>query len=613
MKSTISHKTAKNKRNHCDALPLIALCCSAFVACITAFGFFTNFDITDEGYVFHHHIHGPSEVYGLLGLHFFTHPIGFLFGHQLIGYRLLDLFLFIILSFYLTASIRLFLFNKENINSGQFTILFSFIAIAAMGYFVFMPSGHYNALSIMAGMGWSASLLFYTHYIRGNQSSRYFYLIGLVVFTVVAFLSKFPFGFCLALCFPFFFVAISLMFKVRKYQDIFIYLILLSLGAVIIYFCATEFWKNFAELLTFSESNNMLDNVSGDGYLSTLLGRYLNHFNGWFIKDFLPVFAILFGALCVAPLAAQKTKIQILQSNPLWSAFAILAVVVFAFLAIDSYVPEKPRYFQGQNILRILMAVFVSVSIFYAVSFWRKTEYQTIIKDIIFCIITVAVVFGHPVGTNTNFMSTLSLSLGSFAAIFFIFYFFDSHKFQEKKGITISLLIGMTILVGYGVARNQIFYSYRNAPLSQQTTYSQYSPYLKHIKIEKSYATVIDNLWLALEKENFDFKKDQIFAYQDMPGLLSAVGAKSFSEAWLISGYKNSVARTCLHVDFENMQDADEIYILSNASLDTKDLNCFFDRVKKSDNYTHYDIGQFWHYRSHRQVDIKLSGPYILR
>ena len=614
MRSIICHKNIKSsKDNTVNGLSVLALFCLLVVVGITALGFFTNFDITDEGYVFHHHLHGPSEVYGLLGLHFLTYPVGFLFGHQLIGYRFLDLILFVAMSAYVTFSLRAFIFREETMSRPQLITLFSFIAISTLGYFVFLTSTHYNALSIIAGMGWSASLLFYTHHSRLNNSTRYFYLILLTIFTVVAFLAKFTFGFCLALCFPLFFGGLALLYSVKKYQDVALYLTFLLCFSLGIYNVQPTFWQNFVELLTFSQSDNMLDDASGRGYLATLIERYFKHFSSWFTKDFIPTGALLFSLLCIVPYMAKKVNIRLLQSHDILPLCAVLGVAIFAFLSIEPHLLEKPKYFDGQSILRILMAAFVSTTIIYAVSFWRKSEYQMIRKDIVFYIITLAVIFGHPVGTNTNFMSSLALSLGGFVAIFIIFYFYDTHKFQQKKILTAFMLIGLTMTVGYGIARGQIFYSYRNAPLDQQQTYSKYSPYLKGIKLEESYAKTIDNLWQALAKEDFDFTRDQIFAYKDMPGLLSAVGAKSFSEAWLISGYKNSVARTCLHVDLENPLGEDKIYVLSNAEMNTKDLDCFYDRVQKSQNFNSYDLGSLWHYRSRKQVDVMLSGPYLLR
>ena len=558
----------KNKIVNSFSLAWTSLICLLGLISIISVSFFTNFDISDEGYHLYYHIFGPSQTSSMIGMHFFTHPIGSLFNHSVLGYRFMTLISMLLLSIFLTYSIKKYHNLNNELTYQESMIFYSVICITSLSFFVWIPSFEYNAFSVYSAIGWASSLFCYFHYktISRKLSLIFLFLISFSIF--IAILTKFTFGITLYVSNILTLILYFHLFNKKIIKEILLINLSLFILLILVYILYPNYWERFFRICNFIFYNNAYGgkyDIKGTFYL-------IETYTIQIITFFKQIAVFMFGMSTLY--IFRKKNIHFKNIDIL---LKILIISFISFLAIHSIPPfdsKKPFTMSSISALRILYAALLSTSFFYLIELKKYQE----IKKIGFSCIVLMVILLHPTGTTNNFISSSSIGLIGLGSLFTILLLYITKNFTKQKAYILAIIISLTTVIGYSVTRSQILYYYRNAPYSQQNSYSKYSPYLKKIKIEKKLSYLIDSLWQTLSKINFDRKKDKIFAYSDLPGFLSSLGIRSFGESWAITGYPNSYHRMCLHFDFEPIGYVRYIYILkrNNSPLHPIIKDCLF-------------------------------------
>ena len=131
-----------------SVLTRVSLTCLVLLIGITSFGFFTNFDISDEGFHLYLHMFGVDQTASMVGMHFFTHTMGKIFNHHILGYRFMTLFFILFFASYLSYSIVKVLSLKEKLTNENQITFYSVINISSLAFFMWTPSFDYNVFSI---------------------------------------------------------------------------------------------------------------------------------------------------------------------------------------------------------------------------------------------------------------------------------------------------------------------------------------------------------------------------------------------------------------------------------------------------------------------------------
>ena len=591
----------------CSFLAWTSLICLTLLMSIIVFGFFTNFDITDEGWHLYHHMFGADFV-SLRGMHFFTHTIGKIFNHSALGYRFSTLFFLIFFSIYLAHSIKKNIFIKKNLRIQEQIVFYSMICVSSLAFFIYLPSFDYQVFSIYSAVGWAGSFMFYLHEKenKGKYSFLFLFLIAFFIFSAT--ITKFTFGIPLFIISIFLLVAYSYLFKVKTIKDTcWIFLSLLLLFATI-YIFHIDYWERFFKLCSFLIKKNNFSHPSNDGGVFSLISAYYHQiflFVGDRMVPMMVVMAILY--------VFRNKNIQLKNINIFIEILAVFLAVYLAIEDIPDFNSRHPRYLLSTSAISFLYGLLLCVSIFYLIKFKKHPE----IKKILFSCVILMVVLLSPAGTDNHFIHASSRGLIGLGALFMTLLFLTTKNLKLKRTFLLSMMIGITIIIGYSITWNLTLHYHRNESYVEQDSISKYSSFLKGIKIEKGFANAIDNLWLILEKINFDRNRDRIFAYTDLPGFLYSTGVRSFGESWAISGFPKSYQLMCLYFDLESAENVRNIYILkiNNKPIHPIVKDCLFKKIKfSSHGVKKYDIGKpGWNHHTKLKMDIQLMGPYSLK
>lgn len=112
---------------------------------------------------------------------------------------------------------------------------------------------------------------------------------------------------------------------------------------------------------------------------------------------------------------------------------------------------------------------------------------------------------------------------------------------------------------------------------------------------------------------HFNFDKDRLFAYPDLPGFIAATGAKSFGNAWSFTGYPNSDRSNCVNINLEPVGEVRYVYLLQGDSLGTVLRSCLLKKLVPSANMERRNLGTGMHYRNGNYYHLSIIGPYEMR
>ena len=280
---------------------------------------------------------------------------------------------------------------------------------------------------------------------------------------------------------------------------------------------------------------------------------------------------------------------------------AILIYIIFIYLDNINiiYLVEKShnRFMFGIVFSSIFMILF-------------KNKYL-LNKNIIYLFFLVIVIQFHSIGTNTILLNISSISIVTISTI--LICLLITTKFNKVTIIFITLISFVYSLHTVIVYQKEDYR--RNLGHDHQNTVSIKSKTFKNLYIEKDLANTIDSLIENLIELNFDFNKDYIFGYPDIPGLLVGINCKSLGSSWKISGYNDSQKQIINDTiqSLNNLKNNDKVFLIidENTTNDNKIINIIENRLSRSNDFKEVFSGEFFHHRNKKVFKCKIIGPYI--
>lgn len=583
---------------------IISVICFLFVLSVVAYSFHSNFDNSDEGYNLYLNINGPDEAVSFTGSHTIGHYVGKLFDHKVIGYRIAELTIIVILAAYLLSSIKLFIFNNMPWKWYVSIYCYSLTCIFSCAFFIWMPSFDYNFLAIALSVIWMASFIYYLYYQQQGYARRLIFYTFMSLSVFYSVVNKLSFGIPLAILTMLIIWTLPKLYKAHKIKLSLFFMATICSMTILFLQMYPKFCSSFLIIAKFM-GNNSPDNSHAIGQLITNYQKQIILFINKEVMICFIVISIVYITLGYTLKRSHKA------TGDLCKCLSIFILFFIAANHIPFFNYFTTRRLNAEITIRLIFAATIISILFYSLYYVNRDN----VYKILYIIGLGAITSLHPAGTNTDFVKTSSLNLLVSGAILSIFLIFMSKKLTKHKLYLLTIIIALTILISASVTDKVILNYRRNAEFKMQNSYSKYSKSLKGIKIEENLAKTIDSLAVTLNNINFDRKQDKIMAYCNMPGLLTAVGARAFAESWMITGYRNSIPRMLLHINNEPIGECRNIYILKDKdeALNKFVKSVLFNKITPNGIIINYEIGKFYNYRNEKRwMNLELIGPYCL-
>lgn len=530
------------------------------------FASFFHFDFTDEGYSFYVLTQGSLARF-LSPFYLLGHTVGALWGHGFLGYRLFQIFLTTLS----TGLMAWFIFPLLSYSQNRYArvlLVFSLLILSFSCSTIFIVFS-YNHLAVFSLMLWIIAV--------GQFQSRQKWLGAmLAVAVILAFFSRPPFGVFLA--------GFSVLYLVyRRYtHGLLVYMGAGALLALVFLGMFFPVWVDLFSLVSVQVQ------TSHHGIFTKDLG---------FLAGFFSVALAISGVFWGVFVFRRSYRIRCLGVG--------LAVVYFTAVLIMQGVF---RYGEGE----LRHSIMIASTVVPMVVFIERRDWQLLRYSLFFWVLALAAVLG----TNTNVFTLMTVySLSVF--ILPLHFVLDrlTEGFSQYKRFVFPFLGVLWMMMGVIVVHNTLLGAYRNAPGFLPSQVSRLNPAMQYIHLEPTLAKNLDELKLRLVTLGFDFQRDGLFAYPDLPGYISGVGARSFGSSWNSTGYPREIEGIEAYLKLEPIRPFRDIYILKGVEFSGPLLQCL-DRYLVPDpaRFGRYAVGDpSWHYRNDMPIDLVLEGPYKLR
>ena len=606
-------------------LAIISYILLIFSVSLTLYGFFSNFGITDdEGFYLYLLIHGISETSFTL-FHTGIHFIGTLFNHNLLGYRILNLLL--ILTSLNIAAYNSFLFyfrkNDSSFNSNSNLKLFLvFTNISSLAFFSFIPTFSYTSAAIISTNLWIGSLLFYFNNLNRKEVSAITLIIIALYFALI---SRIQFFLPLLFLTP---IAIYIISKRSGYQS----------GTTIKRLSLSLFFLGLVFLLSHKEfiySILPIVEILYSGSHKGLFTLYVNQIIEFSTnKDF----AIFYYTICLLLLyilaKILSKRLPMLQSINIKHIILIIGLLIlkdsfkfFLKLFDINGTPSDASHRIGRYIFAIMLLSPIILSSFSLINKKLFDVKEKLIKNDFYLLYLLCVIPSllSGFGTGSNIVLWWSFALGSISIPFAVLLIITTHGFKKNSIYFLFSILILSLSINEIVYREQIYQFRRNTLHTEQIEYSKKSPHLKLVKLDTNSSLVIDNLIFNLEKNGFSYKEDRIFAYPNLPGLISSTKAKAFGEAWnqetseQFRELKNIENKICAYIKLEERVEKRKIYLLLHGELPNYINQCLKAKIVSTKYTNEISLGEIKQipmvYNNFKEkiYKIKLIGPFQLK
>ena len=559
-----------------------------FLFFITINYFSTNFDITDESFslyrfVQNHNIENTCTMYIMLNY------LGSLWDQDIYIWRIFTL-IFVAISTVINSSVLINYFFSDlkiNIHILEKVLLIQLTLIVSFCIFAWHPTLDYNLLPILISSYW---ISFSIIYLKTIKPLHRFVLILLISFTIyLIFPIKFPIS---ILLFIVTFFIISYKSKYKFSSD----LIILIMFNIILYFILFFIHDSYAQIsmLAFSSATTN----EGSHGLSMLSQKYYEDFLNFLMC------CLVHPSLIIILFFSTPRSIyhKLCKRNHFIDLFSFFILSYFLYSIISnpllSYISEYSlnRMFYG-IILGLVIMLFLQI----------KNQLTTFSFQIIVFILLVQF---HAVGTNTVLLTLTSLSISSLFLIFILFLRIKTNSLIPIVFIsTFCFVYSASLLHKYQKSNYR-----RNASHEHQTFNTYKGNILNNLKIEKDLGLTINSIKSKLSVLDFNEKKDYIWGFPDIPGLVLALQANALGSSWNITGYANSddlIKKQTLST-LKDIQNDSNIYILldKNFSSSLTMLAFIENHLTRKNNFIECNVGNFYHHRNQNFFNCFLLGPY---
>jgi hypothetical protein len=574
---------------------VLLVCLVTLVVLVVAASFFSGFDFTDEGLLLYVLTHGDDATH-ISPFYLLFSEIGATFDHLLIGYRFLNLMLLICASILLGWS-YVACFARGASGAGLVGVV-ALVMLASLANYAFGPTLTYNTVSAIAAYLWaSGALMTFSVHQRGMAVHGIGRLPVALLTTAIflALVARPPFGVVLLVFTGIFFFALNARSKVpwnSGATSVMGLSVGLSLGFCLLHTEAIAAIAGMYRLHASSSHTGVIFQYCRQALVFVLVAMVayaLLHLARrvlvWASHLQVAMFFLL-GLVMVAISADRLVELLALQRDKVVYAM----VVVFTDLAAETIRRTWSRL-PGRG-LRLHE------------TFWNE--------EVALLWICFLPAFLSGLSTNGNLFRYAGFSMGLLALPSIGCLYRTTNGFRSHN--TRSLLFGGSLfsIVLLLSVLGQYYAPKRNSSYLQQTYLSQ-SPYLAHVRVEPDIGKGIDALREALTEFGFDFHRDRLLAYPDLPGFIAASGAQAFGYPWVYTGYAEIDELNCGFVEMTRTRDVENVFLLLGSDMGEALSECVFDRIERLPETRARALGGGYHYRDEMEYRLRISGPYALR
>ena len=564
----------------------MAFCKIVFLSYLTTKYFSTNFDITDESFSLYKYLK-TTELENTCPVFLILNAIGSIWKHDIYIWRIVTLIL-IMGSTILNSSViinYIFSDSKFRVCILEKTFLIQLVLIVSFCIFAWHPTLDYNLLPIIITSYWlSLSAI----YLKSEKSLQRFILLFLLSFSIwLIFPIKFHFAILLLIVSTF---TIFYKSKFRIKKD-FIHFLIINIFSYLLLFFLHDLY--FLHYIT-----NISSSIKGSHSISLLFQKYTDDLINFFIC------CLFHPALMVTLFYSIPRSIffKKFRQNQLIDTFFLIILLYICYSIISnpllSYISE---FSLNRNFYGIILTL--SLILFYKVR--RKVT-------VCFFQIIVLIFFiqFHAAGTNTVLFTITSLSVPSLFLVFILLL-----RLKTNNLIPFILISFFCFFYSASVLFKYQYSNYRRNYSHEYQIFNKCnSPILKNLKLEKDLGITINSITNKLNDLNFNSKKDYIWGFPDIPGIILALQSKSLGSSWNITGYANSdnLIKEQTLISLNEIQNDSNIYLLldKNHSSSVTMLNFIENYITKKSNFTDCNVGTFYHHRNRNYFNCFLLGPY---
>ncbi len=537
---------------------------------------FFGFDITDEGYLFYLLKTGKSALF-MSPYHTLIHPIGALFNHQLLAYRLLG-----ITCVGLTASIVGLLLWKLRPDTASRLKICSLaavlIAVSPVAFSRFTTLS-YNHLATLSAAIWLFCTLLSCHSTKEKQIPLYYSLL-LSIAIGLALYARPPFGIALI---PLTYATLFFGTNAANKRHI-IGLFTLILGGIL-------------------------------GLIRLHMGHELS--------AIIELYHIQLGASHshMGP-DIQETVLywcqQALVGTLIWWAWlrhptekkTQFGVTLLLVITGVIWIQHGVLSFGEMQLTHTLRLIATAIPIAYALVMISKrhSHAQKWMPHVLTLTLPLVIAQLSVFGTNCGMTWHTSIYALPLLLLPLMYTLLHAHPSKTNQYLIIGIASILVVGVAQGIVVNNLIQTYREAPSSQLTTQSRTSPYLKHIRLTPELASLIDTLNTTLE--NVSTTNTAIFAYPDLPGLIVASPLSAYGSAFNPI-QPNGDKAIMTFIKLCDTSTIHQIYILTRLPL-PRTLSEPITTTYRPTSDTHQTAIQtaFYHFNPNQPTLITLAGPY---
>lgn len=452
------------------------------IVSFTAYCLHFNLELTDESFYLYFYQWGP-KVSSFNFYHLLLSPLSAFFSHKLIIYRYLSL---------VTLLGSAFLLFKACVKQRHHSFWMLPISLA-LTYFNSLATFSYNTLSLIG----SATVLSLIYFILNDKKQIFCsVLIGFISF--LTFSARFGAGAILLLT-SITFTYSFLSDKKFAWKLILIQLMTFLILTIALFLLWPVGWHQTFENITF------ITQSSHQG----LLAKYLNDTGRFLLRSLLPPLTILFLSKKFYP-----------------RKLCFIACVYFSWVLISQLIIGDKFTGFGYYLVGFLLA-------------YSCFEMQNPRNFLKFVILPFVLYFSCSLGTNNNLFKSSSYNL-------LLLYPCILYFLKDKNRCLNGMVFVVTLFVSFhGILKNQFLQTYRGLPRSQQSWVRSVLPALSGIWIDSRMEKKLVNLNHNLHAQGFDPAHDKIFAYPNLPGVVSLLEVQAFGNPWNSITYPGSDKTSC--------------------------------------------------------------------
>lgn len=543
--------------------PWLAAVIFAAVVLTTVFSYF---DVTDEGLYLYLMAAAPHPIY-ITPFHALYHPFGSVFGHSLLGYRLLNLACLLGGSAFFAWQAAPALGSPRRASELlPWVLIGAFFAMTP----IYTPS--YHNVAVVTTLVWLGSVLA----LMTAESPSAAPSASLAAAVVLSSFSRPQLGALLALYTLALLLAPGFRRTFRKDAAFAVCL----LAAAWLHRPAWDYLQVMRRIVVL--------------HMATTHSNPLTHNAVQALSTVRAVWPLL------AALLASVAYVRRARKSGVKEAFGeglVPLAVILAMAALMAYRGARAGSVNG-------LAPLAALVFLHSLARLRKPPAEHVLP----ALLSLAVAFTYSFGSHNNMFPralwhpALVITLGLLLLRKKSPSFSDAAPTYALIGVMLALL-AQTALANY----------YRSGSFARQVYPADGIPLLSHIKVREDIGRAMRALGGAMRELKLG-PDTSVIAYPDIPGFVAVSRMRAMGDSWYPTGFPHIDEENCAYLRIGAEASAEPVYLLTAAELSPGFAACVNALYRPAPaGFASRPLGEFHDFRSGSLRSLGLSGPFIRR